>query len=52
VTFRIEQASFPNWNASVQTCAFTIEGDLLTYVVAVPTSGADVVGEDVWKRAP
>ena len=50
LTFRIDHASFPNWDGTEQTRSFTLKGDLLTYVVPVPTSGAHVVGEDVWKR--
>jgi hypothetical protein len=50
LTFKIDHASFPNWDGTEQTRSFTLKGDLLTYVVPVPTSGANVVGEDVWRR--
>jgi len=52
LTFKIDHASFPNWDGIEQTRNFTLKGDLLTYVIPVPTSGAHVVGEDVWKRLP
>jgi Lipocalin-like domain len=52
ITFRIDAASFPNWNGTTQIRNFTLKGDLLTYVIPTPTSGTHVVGEDVWKRLP
>lgn len=51
LTFRIEQASFPNWEGAVQVRRFTLSGDRLTYVVPAPTSGAGAVGEVEWRRA-
>jgi hypothetical protein len=51
VVFRIEHASFPNWDGTEQKRAFTISGDELTYTVPTPTSGGTAVGEVKWKRA-
>ena len=52
ITFRIEHASFPNWEGTEQTRAFTLVGDHLKYTVPVPTTGGGAVGEVEWQRAP
>jgi hypothetical protein len=53
LTFHIDHASFPNWEGTAQTRAFTLEGDTLRYAVPVPTSGGPAaVGEVRWRRAP
>jgi len=49
-TFRIEHASFPNWDGTEQRRTFTIAGDELTYSVPTPTSGGSAIGEVKWKR--
>lgn len=50
LTFRIERASFPNWEGQVQARDFSLQGDRLTYRVPAPTSGAGAVGEVEWWR--
>ena len=50
ITFRIERASFPNWDGTEQRRTFTISGDELTYSVPTPTSGGSAIGEVKWKR--
>ena len=52
ITFRIEHASFPNWEGTEQTRAFTLVGDHLKYTVPAPTTGGGAVGEVEWQRAP
>jgi hypothetical protein len=52
ITFRIEHASFPNWEGTEQTRPFTLAGEQLRYTVPSPTSGRGAVGEVVWRRAP
>ena len=52
ITFRIEHASFPNWEGTEQTRAFTLVGDHLKYTVPVPTTGGGAVGEVEWQRVP
>ena len=52
ITFRIEHASFPNWEGTEQTRAFTLVGDHLKYTVSAPTTGDGAVGEVEWRRAP
>ncbi|SRR5260221_1920737 len=51
VLFRIEHASFPNWDRTEQKRAFAVSGDELTYTVPTPTSGGAAIGEVKWRRA-
>ncbi len=51
IAFRIEHASFPNWEGTEQKRSFTLDGDRLRYVVPTPTTGGEAVtGEVEWKR--
>ena len=52
ITFRIEHASFPNWEGTEQKSAFRLVGDHLKYTVPAPTTGGGAVGEVEWQRAP
>lgn len=49
---QILHASFPNWDGKGGSSSYTIQGDLLTYSVAKPSSGAaeGAHGEVVWRR--
>ncbi len=49
ITFKIETATFPNWDRTEQKRAFTITGDELKYTFAVPSGGGTATA--VWKRA-
>lgn len=51
ITFRIEHASFPNWEGTQQARSFMLAGDRLTYAVPAPTTGGGAVGEVEWRRA-
>jgi len=51
ITFRIEHASFPNWDGTEQRRAFSISEDELSYTVPAPTSGGAAIGQVTWKRA-
>jgi len=50
IVFRIEHATFPNWDGTEQKRAYTVRGDELTYTVPTPTSGGTAIGEVKWKR--
>jgi hypothetical protein len=51
IAFRIEHASFPNWEGTEQKRSFTLDGDRLRYVVPTPTTGGEAtIGEVEWKR--
>ena len=48
-TFKIETATFPNWDGTEQKRAFTLTGDELKYTVPAQSGGG--TGALVWKRA-
>ena len=50
ITFRIEHASFPNWDGTAQKRSFTLDGDRLTYTVPAPTTGDGAIGKVEWRR--
>jgi lysophospholipase L1-like esterase len=52
ITFRIEHASFPNWEGAEQKRSYSLVGDHLKYTVPAPTTGGGAVGEVEWRRAP
>jgi hypothetical protein len=47
LTFRIEAASFPNWEGTEQTRRYELKGDQLSY--QVPTAPDGTVPISVWK---
>jgi len=49
ITFKIETATFPNWDGTEQKRPFTLTGDELTYTVPAMSGGG--TGTTVWKRA-
>ena len=49
LVFKIEGATFPNWNGIEQKRSFTVAGDELTYTVATASGGGSVTL--TWKRA-
>jgi hypothetical protein len=51
IMFRLEFATFPNWNGVEQKRIFTLSGDELSYVNPMSTVGASKVLV-VWKRVP
>ena len=48
-TFKIETATFPNWNGTEQKRPFTVTGDELKYTVAAASGGGTATV--VWQRA-
>ena len=48
-TFRVENATFPNWEKTEQKRPFVISGDELKYTT--PTASAGGTGTVIWKRA-
>ena len=48
-TFKIETATFPNWDGTEQKRTFTVTGDELMYTV--PTASGGGTATVVWKRA-
>ena len=49
LVFRIEGATFANWDGAEQKRAFTVAGDQLKYTIPTSTTGSGP-GEVVWKR--
>jgi len=49
ITFKIETATFPNWDGTEQQRPFTLTGDELQYTVPAMSGGG--TGTTVWKRA-
>ena len=49
ITFKIETATFPNWDGTEQQRAFTVTGDELKYTVPAASGGG--ITTAVWKRA-
>ncbi len=50
LTFRIEIASYPNWDATEQTRQFELFGDLLTYRIPAAATGNGSTPISVWQR--
>lgn len=48
LTFRIEGASFPNWEGTVQKRDYTLQGDVLTYQVPARPDGS--IPLSVWLK--
>ena len=49
ITFRIEAASFPNWNGTEQKRPFTLSGDDLEW--RVPATPSGTIPISAWRRA-
>ena len=49
ITFKIETATFPNWDGTEQKRPFTLTGDELQWTVPAASGGG--TGTTVWKRA-
>jgi hypothetical protein len=49
ITFKIETATFPNWDGTEQKRPFTLTGEELKYTVAAASGGGTATS--VWKRA-
>jgi Lipocalin-like domain len=50
ITFRIELASFPNWDATEQKREVQLTGDELSYRVPASATGNGTVAISVWRR--
>jgi len=49
ITFKIETATFPNWDGTEQQRPFTVTGDELAFIVPAASGGGTSTA--VWKRA-
>jgi hypothetical protein len=51
ITFKIDRASFPNWEGADQERTYIYTGNEIRYVVTHTTQGGKaVVAEVVWRR--
>jgi Lipocalin-like domain len=50
--FKIEAASFPNWEGQTQLRDYAYQDGLLTYAVPASASGSGTVAYSVWRRSP
>lgn len=50
VIFRIDHASFPNWEGTEQVREFALINGELTYTVRTTTTGGSEIGEVRWRR--
>ena len=51
IVFRIDHASFPNWEGTEQKRVYTYKGNEMKYVVTNTTQGGQsVIAEVVWRR--
>lgn len=50
VTFRIDRASFPNWDGTEQQRQYTLEGDRLSYRIPAAATGTALIPISVWRR--
>ncbi len=50
ITFKVEHAFYPNWEGTVQERTYTLESNVLRYVVTHTTNGGAITAVVVWKR--
>jgi len=50
ITFKVEHAFYPNWEGTVQERSYTLENNLLRYIVTHTTNGGAITAVVVWKR--
>jgi hypothetical protein len=50
IRFNIERAFYPNWEGTVQERSYTLEHNMLKYVVTHTTNGGAITAVVVWKR--
>lgn len=50
--FKVEGASFPNWEGQTQLRNYTYKDGLLTYAVPASASGSGTIAYSIWRRQP
>lgn len=50
ITFNVQHAFYPNWEGDVQIRKYTLENNLLSYVVTNTTNGGAITAKVVWKK--
>jgi hypothetical protein len=50
ITFNVLYAFYPNWEGDIQERSYTLENNVLKYVVTHTTNGGDITAVVVWKK--
>lgn len=50
ITFNVQHAFYPNWEGTIQVRSYTLEDDILSYVVTHTTNGGSITAKVVWKK--
>lgn len=50
ITFKVQHAFYPNWEGNVQVRSYTLENNVLSYVVTHTTNGGAITATVVWKK--
>ena len=50
ITFNVQYAFYPNWEGTVQVRSYSLEGNMLSYVVTHTTNGGSITAKVVWKK--
>ncbi|MFT4155591.1 lipocalin-like domain-containing protein [Parafilimonas sp.] len=50
ITFNVQHAFYPNWEGDVQQRSYTLENNVLRYVVTNTTNGGAITAVVVWKK--
>ena len=50
ITFNVQHAFYPNWEGDVQQRSYTLENNVLKYVVTHTTNGGAITAVVVWKK--
>lgn len=52
LVFKIETASYPNWEGTQQVRTYTYQDGILTYAVPASASGNGTIAYSVWRHLP
>ncbi|HEY6976872.1 MAG TPA: lipocalin-like domain-containing protein [Chitinophagaceae bacterium] len=50
IAFNVQHAFYPNWEGNVQVRSYTLENNVLSYVVTHTTNGGAITATVVWKK--
>jgi len=50
ITFNVQHAFYPNWEGHIQVRNYTLENNVLSYIVTNTTNGGATTAKVVWKK--
>jgi hypothetical protein len=50
ITFNVQHAFYPNWEGNLQVRNYTLENNVLSYIVTNTTNGGAITAKVVWKK--